>query len=93
MDELPVVMEWRREWCPGVTIDGVWIPDHVLGELAERPQNTEVTYQEALLVPPDVKEALVSHQLASEQTRGGVYAGPAFAEFYKALERPQKPRG
>jgi len=87
-----IIPIWRQEWHSGVVIDGVWVSAYVLAELDDRPQNTEVTYQEPLLVSPDVKAVLLKHGLATAQTRGGIYAGPEFAEFYRALRWPPKPQ-
>lgn len=91
MDELPSKGQWRAAWEAGVTIDGVWIPGEVLDGLSERPHNTEVTAQEPLTVFRDVQEVLEKHRLACSQTRGGIHAGPAFADWFAKLELPPRP--
>lgn len=80
-----VEIQWKAMPVPGVTLDGVWIAMEVLGELEDRPQNTEITGQEPLLLDRHVKRILVAHGLAAEQTRGGVRAGPELAAFMRAL--------
>jgi hypothetical protein len=84
-------LEWKPVLEAGVTLDGTWISYEILGELQDRPQNTDVTFQDPLLVRPDEKRALVARGLAQEQTRGGVYAGPGLATFLDALVITPKP--
>jgi hypothetical protein len=89
-------VEWRPAYEPGIMLDGTWVSYDIIEGLDERSQDTELTGQAPLLVYGDVRRVLVARGLATEQTRGGIYAGPAFAAFLDALEyepRPVRPPG
>ena len=72
----------------GVTLDGVWVPLQLLGELDEQGQWDSQFGSAFIALNRDQQRVLTARGLAVKETRGGCHRGPELEAFVKALEFP-----
>jgi hypothetical protein len=71
----------------GVTLDGVWVPLELLGELdSQGPYDSMMGPGGAFTgLSRDQERVLIARELAVKETRGGCHRGPKLTEFTDAL--------
>ena len=87
--DLPRKIETRMVPEEGVTIDGVWFPLNLLGELAEQHRYDSEFGEAFISTSPEQERVLLAHNLAVKETRGGLHSSePAqLHEFLDELEK------
>ena len=91
-NELPTKIETRMVPERGVTIDGVWLPLDLLGELAEQ-RRYDSDFGDAFIgASREQERILLEHNLAVKETRGGLHSSePAkLHEFLDTLDWDEK---
>ena len=86
----PAKIETRMVPEKGVTLDGVWIPLDLLGELDEQGPWDADFGSAFISLKRDQEQALIARDLAVKETRGGCHRGPALTAFMASLVWPEE---
>lgn len=79
------VIETRMIPEQGVTLDGVWVPLALLGELEEQGVYDSQFGDAFISLSTDQQRVLIARDLAVRETRGGCHRGPALKAFTDSL--------
>jgi hypothetical protein len=74
----------------GVTLDDVWVPLDLLGELLEQGPYDSMQWDAFIGLNRDQQRVLIARDLAEKETRGGCHRGPALSGFMDALVYPKQ---
>jgi hypothetical protein len=69
----------------GVTLDGVWVPLALLGELEEQGPWDSQQWDAFIGLSTDQQRVLIARGLAVKETKGGCHRGPALKAFTDSL--------
>ena len=86
----PSIVETRMVPEQGVTLDGVWVPLNLLGELDEQGVWDSQFGDAFIDLDRDQERVLIARDLAVKETRGGCHRGPALTAFMASLKYPAK---